>query len=279
MGKRLSPTRIRKGARLFPSPLPPTASAPLSSSTASSPLDRHRSQPHLDVFPISGQNSVSYPPCQDFGHFLGHENTAAFFAVLHRTDSAVGGSTVARVLTGGDWMPSNLNLYAPAGCLAAWEEFLKPILYGRCEKQPDIDSLCAYATSSHTVFESPGLVIMITESVDECIISPAVASSTTLTMSVITSSTIVAMYPTLMNRRHAMDSWDRPTVAQCITLQNRGFKHSGLRGVGLFCWGGADNEFADNSKEGVPFSDVSLKWRLSDVCMNMNCPWSANRWM
>ncbi|KAK6984014.1 hypothetical protein R3P38DRAFT_3333233 [Favolaschia claudopus] len=238
-------------------------------------------------------------------HFLGHVNTSTFFALLQDTDSAIGGSTVARVLAPPvteSWMPTNLNMYVPKGKVQKWEDFMELVAYSRAEKQPGVDRRYAYATTSHTVFESgySGLQITISESVDDCTISPAVASSTTLTMAVITGSTIVAMYPSLISQRRAHNAWESPTVAHCIQLQNRGFKHGSsttmwtrkcgwncpvlwrrvqsLRGVGLFCWGGPDNVFPDNGSEGIPFTDASMQWRLGDVCMNGKCPWSSRKW-
>ncbi|KAK6967140.1 hypothetical protein R3P38DRAFT_2589382 [Favolaschia claudopus] len=331
MGKRLSPTRVPKRrlaatrpviSRTVPLPSsPPSAVYAVPKQTAAYAffsLSEVVLYHFLEACSLSTLIALSHTSAyfrtlvkslfrirltQIMEHFITHTNLASFFTLLHETDSAIGGSTVARVLTGGNWMPSNLNLYVRNGGVPKWEEYLNTVLYFRCEKQPEVDRGCLYATSSHTAFESAitGHVIMISESVDESIITPAVSSSNTLAMSVITSSTIVAMYPTLMNKRQAFDSWDRPTVAHCITLQKRGFKHSAsttswtrrcewncpvlwrrvqnLRGVGMFCWGGLNNNFPDNGREGIPFSDVSLKWRLSDVCLNEYCPWSSRRWV
>ncbi|KAJ6537006.1 hypothetical protein B0H19DRAFT_1182357, partial [Mycena capillaripes] len=48
----------------------------------------------------------------------------------------------------------------------------------------------------------------------------------------------------------------------------------GLRGVGLFCWGGFARDMKDNGYNGVPHTELApMKWRLGDTCKNSHCPW------
>lgn len=116
-------------------------------------------------------------------------------------------------------------------------------------------------------------------------------------MAIATSSTMYVLYPELTNQRRALEGWNEPSIPSCINLEMRGFRRSittmswsvscgwncpvvwrriqGLKGVGVFCWGGFTNEVLDNSSVGVPFTDVAMKWRLGDRCYNEHCPWAS----
>ncbi|KAJ6555251.1 hypothetical protein B0H10DRAFT_2044969 [Mycena sp. CBHHK59/15] len=56
-------------------------------------------------------------------------------------------------------------------------------------------------------------------------------------------------------------SWTGPCGWNCPAVWQR---IQGLRGVGVFCWGGYGNAM---------LTDVAMKWRLSDRCTNVHCPW------
>ncbi|KAJ7878345.1 hypothetical protein B0H14DRAFT_2567308 [Mycena olivaceomarginata] len=134
--------------------------------------------------------------------FIGHENIKTFFDVLEASNSAIGGSAIPRMLTpplreNEDWMPSNLNIYIPLG---AWN---------RTSTQIRDNGFVQYES------RLPGHPIMLSESIDACVITPAVAASTTL-----------VMYPELVIHRRAHSGWHRPNVESCIKLQDRGFRHS-----------------------------------------------------
>ncbi|KAJ6467319.1 hypothetical protein C8R45DRAFT_1171755 [Mycena sanguinolenta] len=220
--------------------------------------------------------------------FFGSANIESFFTLLEATDSAIGGSTIARVLTPppsgvDDWLPSNINIFVPIGATSAWASYFAQLRLARIPvKQPNIPLQYAAVTSSHANYESylHGHPILLTESIDECVITPVVASSTTIG---------------LFNLRRAHRAWYSPSVEKCIKLQDRGYRHSvstrqwgrecgwncpvlwrriqGLKGVGIFCWGGLRNENLDNGYTGLPFTDVSMKWRLGEVCSNPFCRW------
>ncbi|KAF7372588.1 hypothetical protein MVEN_00121600 [Mycena venus] len=245
--------------------------------------------------------------CAVVEQFVGRENVHRFFEVLEVTDSAVGGSTLLRVLTpptspsGYDWMPSNLNIYVPLGNISPWNAFFAEIKLDISSRQPGIAFPYKSVTNSHTQYYSrvSAHLILLSESINASVITPAVAASTTLAMCIATCSTTVVLYPELVDRGRAHSGWNSPTVAACIKLQDRDFRHSVstiswkdacgwncpvlwrrvqcLRGVGVFCWGGIDNKMRDNGSVGIPFTDVSMKWRLDDKCWNVNCPWSAVR--
>ncbi|KAJ6553727.1 hypothetical protein DFH09DRAFT_1085488 [Mycena vulgaris] len=238
--------------------------------------------------------------------FIGHENVKAFFLVLEQTDSAIGGSTLPRVLAPpvddiDDWLPSNLNLFVPLGRTAAWDDFFRGILLLPCadQIQPGIARPYRTVTNSHVEYESRIVdhYIMLSESIDECVITPVTAASTTLGMSIATCSTTYILYPELTSKRRALEAWNPPNIRSCLAMEMRGYRRSitnmswsktcgwncpfvwrrtqGLRGVGVFCWGGFANQMVDNGVIGVPFTDVAMKWRLGDTCSNVHCPWSA----
>jgi len=93
-------------------------------------------------------------------HFVGRENVHRFFEVLEVTDSAVGGSTLLRVLTpptnpsGYDWMPSNLNIYVPLGSIPPWNDFFSEIKLSLSSSQPGVAFPYKTVTNSHTLYHS-----------------------------------------------------------------------------------------------------------------------------
>ncbi|KAJ6483748.1 hypothetical protein C8R47DRAFT_1217441 [Mycena vitilis] len=242
--------------------------------------------------------------------FVGRDNVANFFCVLEETDSAIGGSTLPFVLLphAGDsdddddddekWMPNNLNLYSPLGRTGPWDTFFHDIGLPSCAKQPGVSRQHMYLTNSHIEYESkvPGRPIKVSESVDLCVITPATAACTTMGMCLATCSTFIVLYPQLVVRGRALESWNTPTIDMSIDLLDRGFlctvsnmgwsktcgwncptiwRHiQGLRGVGVFCWGGNLQNMVDNGSVGVPLTEVSpMMWRLGDTCKNVHCPW------
>ncbi|KAF8142548.1 hypothetical protein K438DRAFT_1994888 [Mycena galopus ATCC 62051] len=94
--------------------------------------------------------------------------------------------------------------------------------------QPGITRPYRAVTNKFVQYESrlPGHPIMLSESIDACVVTPAIAASTTLTMCIATCSTIVVMYPELVDRRRAHSGWFSPTVESCFKLQDCGFRHS-----------------------------------------------------
>ncbi|KAJ7885303.1 hypothetical protein B0H14DRAFT_2563944 [Mycena olivaceomarginata] len=119
--------------------------------------------------------------------FIGHENIKTFFDVLEASNSAIGGSAIPRMLTpplreDEDWMPSNLNIYIPLGGMRAWEVFFAAIRLELSSQQPGIARPHKFVTNGFVQYESrlPGHPIILSESIDACVITPAVAASTTL---------------------------------------------------------------------------------------------------
>ncbi|KAJ7926592.1 hypothetical protein B0H13DRAFT_1862053 [Mycena leptocephala] len=167
-----------------------------------------------------------------------------FFDVLEASASATGGSAISRALTpplreDEDWMPSNLNIYIPLRGMHASEVFFADIRLELSSQQPGIARPYKFVTNGFVQYESrlPGHPIMLSESIDACIITPAVAASTTLTMWIATCSTSVVMYPELVTGRRAHSGWYSPTVESCIKLQDRGFRHSvSTKCAGIDLW-------------------------------------------
>ncbi|KAJ7936512.1 hypothetical protein B0H13DRAFT_1853251 [Mycena leptocephala] len=141
---------------------------------------------------------------------------------LEKTDSAIGGSTLARVLTPpvnseNDWMPSNLNIYIPLGGVTIWEAFLAEIRLGVSSSQPGIHQRYKAITNSHLHYGSlmPNHPIMLTESIDACVITPAVAASTTLVQKLLLSL-VQDSTGTLMNTWGCRGNW--PIVWNDLTF-------------------------------------------------------------
>ncbi|KAJ6583734.1 hypothetical protein B0H10DRAFT_1962026 [Mycena sp. CBHHK59/15] len=156
--------------------------------------------------------------------------------------------------------------------------------------------LLLMVAKSHVDYQSRFLdhPIKLTESIDKCVITPATAADSTLGMCIATCSTMCILYPELVNKCRILESWNEPSVRRCIEMEERGFRRSistmswsktcgwncpavwrriqGLRGVGVFCWGGISNSVADNSSVGVPFTDVAMKWRLGDQLHQCTLP-------
>ncbi|KAJ7686407.1 hypothetical protein B0H17DRAFT_1136957 [Mycena rosella] len=121
--------------------------------------------------------------------FIGHENVESFFLVLEQTESAIGGSTLPRVLAPpvdgiDDWIPSNLNLFVPLGQALAWGEFFRGIRCLPCadQIQPGVAPPYRVVTESHLEYESRIVdhYIAVSESINPCVLTPATAASTTL---------------------------------------------------------------------------------------------------
>ncbi|KAJ7488610.1 hypothetical protein B0H11DRAFT_2406692 [Mycena galericulata] len=234
--------------------------------------------------------------------FVGHENVTEFFHILEVTDSAIGGSSLPLILAPpiddiDDWIPNNLNIFVPVDQPDVWEEFLARIHLHPNHSQPRIARPYRTVTKSHVEYASrlKNKPIMITESIDKCVITPATAAATTIGMCIATCSTICVLYPDLVDKRRALESWYVPTIKSSIDLETRGYRRSistmgwsescgwncpavwrriqGLRGIGVFCWGGYDAAMKDGGSIGVPYTDVAMKWRLGDTCSNAHCPW------
>ncbi|KAJ6544386.1 hypothetical protein B0H19DRAFT_300685 [Mycena capillaripes] len=165
--------------------------------------------------------------------FVGHENAKRFFEVLQSTESALTGSTVSRILAPPindveEWFPNNLNIYPPLGQITPWEDFFNRIGLPPCVNQPGVSLRYGTVTNSHREYESRMLDrrIMLSESINSCVITPATASATTMGMCIATCSTIAVLYPQLFDKRRAIEGWNGTTVSTCIKMQDRGFKRS-----------------------------------------------------
>ncbi|KAJ7881493.1 hypothetical protein B0H14DRAFT_3760377 [Mycena olivaceomarginata] len=118
------------------------------------------------------------------------KNIKIFFEVLESTGSAITGSAVPRVLAPpiGDveeWFPNNFNVYPPLGHIAPWEAFFSWIGLPPCAIQPGISAPYATVTKSHLECESrvPNRRILLSESINSCVLTPATASATTMGIS------------------------------------------------------------------------------------------------
>ncbi|KAJ7086524.1 hypothetical protein C8R44DRAFT_650797 [Mycena epipterygia] len=230
--------------------------------------------------------------------FIGHAHVEDFFTVLENTDSAIGGSSMALVLAPPihdteDWLPNDLNIYCPLGLSSAWSEFFNRVRLPPAPTQPGVSRLYRTVTTSHVIYNSQmhntGSVLLLHFFYN-------IAHSDRYTgMCIATCSNTYILYPKLVNERRALEGWHEPSIQRCLDIQERGFRRSistmswtgpcgwncpavwrriqGLRGVGVFCWGGYGNAMPDNGTVGVPFTDVAMKWRLSDRCTNVHCPW------
>ncbi|KAJ7743429.1 hypothetical protein B0H14DRAFT_3514904 [Mycena olivaceomarginata] len=105
--------------------------------------------------------------------FIGSENVRRFFDVLESTDSAIGGSTLPRVLApptspGEAWMPSNLNIYVSFGRGQLWKDFFTDIHLLESASQPGVASRYNLVTNSHVQYQSrlPSRPILLSESID-----------------------------------------------------------------------------------------------------------------
>ncbi|KAJ7752440.1 hypothetical protein DFH07DRAFT_1031660 [Mycena maculata] len=257
--------------------------------------------PNRYINDASGHHSLAYEHGTG-SLFVGHENVTEFFHILEVTDSAIGGSSLPLILAPpiddiDDWIPNNLNIFVPVDQPDVWGESFARIHLHPNHSQPRIARPYRTVTKSHVKYASrlKNKPIMITEGIDKCVITPATAAATTIGMCVATCSTICVLYPDLVDKRRALKSWYMPTIKSCIDLETRGYRRSistmgwsescgwncpavwrriqGLRGVGIFCWGGYNAEMKDGGSVGFPYTDVSMKWRLGDTCSNVHCPW------
>ncbi|KAJ7933877.1 hypothetical protein B0H13DRAFT_2306293 [Mycena leptocephala] len=237
--------------------------------------------------------------------FVSDEHVKQFFQVLEVSGSAIAGSVTSAVLTfpyRHAWKPLNLNIMVPRGHLFMWEEFLVFINLARVSSQPGVDRKYQHTTFNHVVYSSKtaGFNITLTESRDNSVLSPLIGATTTFATNLATSANFYSLYPYLTSNKRALEGWYPTPVKQAVTLGRRGIRSSfstaswdrpcgvncpirwrevkGLRGVGVFRWGGNENQHADNTEAGIPNTDTDMKWRLGDTCNNRHCPWNKGNY-
>ncbi|KAJ7430617.1 hypothetical protein B0H11DRAFT_2376172 [Mycena galericulata] len=145
--------------------------------------------------------------------FVGLENVEEFFAVLQHTESAISGSSLPLVLIPPiddyieNWTPNNLNIYVPDGNCDGWDNFLRRIDLHPMADQPGVSQPFNRVTRSHVEYSSRLFrkTIMISESIDACVITPATAATTTLGMCIATCSSMYILYPDLISKRRTLE--------------------------------------------------------------------------
>ncbi|KAJ6537057.1 hypothetical protein B0H19DRAFT_1270721 [Mycena capillaripes] len=95
-----------------------------------------------------------------------------------------------------EWVPNNLDIYPP-------------LAYNPAH---------AYVIASPVKYNSrlQGHPIMLSESIDMCVVTPATTALTTLGMCLATCSTFVVFYPQLMRRCRALEDWNKAPVKMHI---------------------------------------------------------------
>ncbi|KAJ7020409.1 hypothetical protein C8F04DRAFT_1275125 [Mycena alexandri] len=230
--------------------------------------------------------------------FVGEADLALFYQVLETALSGMGGSFTSGLLTPpyNTTVTNNLNVLVPRGNMFMWRDFFDSINLGEHMDQPGVDRKFMHTTFSHVVYcaKTEGFTISLSESHDNSILTPLIGATTTLNTTLCTAAGFYSLYPGLLNQRRALEGWFPTPVRKAVAIGKRGYRSSfsttswqrpcglacpvlwrqvrGLHDVGIFNWGGCNNQHSDSTDVGVPFHDTALKWRLGDVCTNVNCP-------
>ncbi|KAJ7643146.1 hypothetical protein DFH06DRAFT_1333929 [Mycena polygramma] len=200
------------------------------------------------------------------------------------------------------WILKNLNVLMPQGTMPAWRSFFDDRGLNLAPNQLGVDRKYRHTTADHVVYQcrtslrAAGLTIQLSESRDDSVLTPLVGATTTFSTNLLTSANIYALYGDLLAQRRALEGWFPTEVPKATVINRRRYKSSfstgswgapcglscpvlwrqvrDLSGVGIFHYGGVHKtKIPDNSKEGIPYTDTDLKWRLGDTCANKHCPW------
>ncbi|KAJ6451378.1 hypothetical protein C8R47DRAFT_1229846 [Mycena vitilis] len=239
--------------------------------------------------------------------FITTKNINLFHETLHAASSGIAGSVASSVLTFPyihSWRPNDLNLVVPPdGDIFKWHAFLHDIglkvvdviTLKSMNKTAGVERRYAHTTMSHVIYHSfgQGLTITLSESLDGSIFRPLTGATTTYNTTLITSAKMFSLYPFLLHHRRALEGWYPTPVLKGVTLGRRRITSSfstgtwtrpcgphcpilersisQLNGVGMFNYGGNGNIYSDVADEGMPNTDIEVKWRLGDVCTNRKC--------
>ncbi|KAJ6573632.1 hypothetical protein B0H10DRAFT_2199377 [Mycena sp. CBHHK59/15] len=117
-----------------------------------------------------------------------------------------------------EWTPNNLNIYVPHGNGFDWESFFTRIDLPPTSTQPGVSHPYHRVTQSHVEYSSriahiiQQKPIMVSESIDACVITPALGATTTLGTCIATCSLMYILYPELLNKRRALEAWFEPSI-------------------------------------------------------------------
>ncbi|KAK0435095.1 uncharacterized protein EV420DRAFT_1653470 [Desarmillaria tabescens] len=165
-------------------------------------------------------------------NFVHADDLSAFFAVLDKTDSAIGGSTALSVITPHcNWKPHDLNVMAPQDSSGRWLAFFRhhgyqgqeiclgelgeyehpryPVLQGTVAHavylfQHDkikVQGFTALRESILTEFQND--IVLIISNSNSCM-TPIIGAQTTSQMNAVTSSHIYCLYPSLTTQSIAL---------------------------------------------------------------------------
>ncbi|KAJ7017934.1 hypothetical protein C8F04DRAFT_1199715 [Mycena alexandri] len=230
--------------------------------------------------------------------FVGEDKVDTFHQVLNSSGSGMAGSFSTSLLTPpyGLALTTDLNIFTIRGNLFIWRDFLDSIHVTALDNQRGIDCRYLHTTANHIVYhaKTKNFTISVTESKDNSLFTLLIGATTTLNTTIITSAKIYALYASLLSQRRALEGWFPTPVKKAVAIGKRRYRSSfstaswdrpcgincpilwrhirGLRKVGVFNWGGNQNQYDDFSEVGIPFSDNNLKWRLGDTCSNAACP-------
>ncbi|KAJ6498665.1 hypothetical protein DFH09DRAFT_1336578 [Mycena vulgaris] len=246
--------------------------------------------------------------------FIGEHNVKPVYDILEVSRSAMAGSVISSVVTApyrhphNKWSPTSLNVFLPRGFMLMWTEFFDALGFPvhpadrdapTVDGENGVDSKFKHAAVAHVIYNAmPGFTIQLTESIDVSVLTPLVAGTNTWGACLATVSDIYVVYKDLVARKRSVEGWFPTPVKKAVVLGRRGIRNSfstaswerpcglscpvlwreirGLKGVGIFRWGGPKNQYADGvSTVGIPCTDTDVKWRLGDTCTNRNCLWKG----
>ncbi|KAK0469463.1 uncharacterized protein EV420DRAFT_1472690 [Desarmillaria tabescens] len=148
--------------------------------------------------------------------FIPHSDLLAFFVLLDKTDSAVGGSVALAVLTPKcNWEPRDLNIVVPQHAADRWTDFFGYHGYDGGEiclheygtrEHPRYPILHTVVAKTVFLFTHPMLkqdIVIIVSNSDTCM-TPIIRAQTTSQMNAITSSHVYCLYPSLTAQKIAL---------------------------------------------------------------------------
>ncbi|KAJ7157820.1 hypothetical protein C8R46DRAFT_1040126 [Mycena filopes] len=190
----------------------------------------------------------------------------AFWSLMHRTGSAIHGSSPSYVIrlesATRRWLTGDLNIAIPVGTRVRWHAFMVSFAGNPALVHIPVRTGTSHVVRSAFEYTIGSRRIRFLEGVGPSVYDVVLGTmGSTSDARLITAEEVRVYYPRLAVEWRSLDSFNSPTVDVCYKLERRGDSRS----INTESW-------SDGTRKHPGYTDSQYSWSLGDRCYNSLTP-------